>query len=187
MKFGTKHKWFKISYLEFFFWKCYFGHKRFYIHPHVPVDIHQIFFDFRFSSRKSQRQQKLAKKIIHFRIQFHSKHLTHFTNLDSLDIENNMLPKHSQKPFSLYKFSSKNVSIWCQKKHLHCTISWDTRTAFLNTLKANVCIFLYISLRQFLFKRRSRFYLAVWRLNNFFKGTLMQISKSHDILFFTWK
>ena len=25
--------------------------------------------------------------------------LTHFTNLNSLDTENNMLPQHSQKPF----------------------------------------------------------------------------------------
>ena len=31
-------------------------------------------------------------------------------NLNSLDIENNMLPKHSQKPFSLYKFFSKHFS-----------------------------------------------------------------------------
>ena len=43
-------------------------------------------FNFRFSSRKSQSQQKLTKKITHFTIQFHSKHLTHFTNLNSLNI-----------------------------------------------------------------------------------------------------
>ena len=57
------------------------------------------FFNFRFSSRKSQSQQKLAKKIRYFTIPFHAKILTYFTNLYSLDIKNNMLPKHSQKPF----------------------------------------------------------------------------------------
>ena len=42
----------------------------FYILPHVPVDIIRVFFNFRFSSRKSQSQQKLAKKITHFIMQF---------------------------------------------------------------------------------------------------------------------
>ena len=42
------------------------------------------FFNFRFSSRKSQSQQKLAKKITHFTIQFCSKNFTHFANLNSL-------------------------------------------------------------------------------------------------------
>ena len=48
-----------------------------------------------FLSWKPQRQQKLAKNITHFTIQFCSKNLTHFTKVDSLDTENNMLPQHS--------------------------------------------------------------------------------------------
>ena len=98
--------------------------QRFYIRPHVPVDIIRFFLIFSLPSRKSQSQQQLAKKITHFTIQFRSKHLTHFANLNSLDIENNMLPQHSQKPFWLYKFSSKHVSVWCQKKYFGCIISW---------------------------------------------------------------
>ena len=102
--------------------------------------------------RKSQTQQKLTKKITHFTILLHSKNLTHFTNLNSIDIENNMLSKLNHKPSSLYKFSSKHVSVWCQKNYLHWTISWDTRTAFLkhwwdrgggrlnNVLKATCCL-----------------------------------------------
>ena len=38
-------------------------------------------------------------------------------NLNLSDTENNMLPQHSQKPFSVYEFSSKHVSVWCQKKY----------------------------------------------------------------------
>ena len=34
---------------------------------------------------------KTSEKITHFTIQFRSKNLTNFTNLDSLDIESNML------------------------------------------------------------------------------------------------
>ena len=76
----------------------------------------KFFFDFRFSRRKSQSQQKLSIKITYFAIQVCSKHLIHFTNLKSLDIENNMLPKHCQKSFWLYKFFRKHVSVWWQKK-----------------------------------------------------------------------
>ena len=98
----------------------FFGHlisgiQSFYICPDVPMDIIRFFFNFRFSSRNSQSQQKLAKKITHFTIQFCSKNLTHFTNLNSFDIENNMLSQHSQKPLWLYKFSAKHFSVWCQK------------------------------------------------------------------------
>ena len=77
------------------------GVKSFYICREVPVDIIIVclFFNFRLPSRKSQSQQKLAKKITHFTTQFYSKNLTHFANLNSLDIENNMLPQHGQKPF----------------------------------------------------------------------------------------
>ena len=53
-----------------------------------------FFLNFRFSGRKSQSQQKLAEKVTCFTIQFHSKNLTCFTNLNIeifTDIENNML------------------------------------------------------------------------------------------------
>ena len=92
----------------------------------------------------------------YFTIQFCWKNLTHIAKLISLDIENDMLPRHCQKPFSIYKFLTKNVSVWCQKKHLHCTFLDPQVLYSWNTLKANVCIFLYISLRKVLFQRRSK-------------------------------
>ena len=113
-----------------------------YINPHVPTNIIKVFFDFRFSRRKSQSQQKLLIKITYFAMQVCSKHLTHFMNLNTLGIENNMLPKDCQKFFLLYKFFRKLFSVWCQKKHLHCAISWQRRTAFLKYFESN---FLYIS------------------------------------------
>ena len=114
MKFEPNYKWFKSPYLELLFWKYYFGHTTFL--RMFQWTSSEFFLDFRFSSRKSQSQQKLAKEITHFFIRFNSKHLTYFVNLNSHDIENNMLPKHNKKPFSLYKFSSKHVCVWCQKK-----------------------------------------------------------------------
>ena len=41
--------------------------------------------NFRFSGTKSQSQQKLAKRITHFPIQFRSINLIHFVNLNSLN------------------------------------------------------------------------------------------------------
>ena len=65
-KFGPKYKWFKNSYLKLFFWIFIFIHK-------VQWTSSEIFFNFKFFSRKSQSQQKLPKKIFHFTIQFRSK------------------------------------------------------------------------------------------------------------------
>ena len=73
------------------------------------------------------------------------KNLTHFTNLNSLFIEDNILTKQGQNPFPLYKFSSKLVSAWCQKKNLHCTISWHPTTAFLKHFESKCILALYIS------------------------------------------
>ena len=105
------------------FLKIFFRPYSFFIFVHTFQWTSSELFYSRFSSRESQRQQRLVKKITHFTIQFRSKNLIQFTNLNSPDIENNMLPKKCQEPFSLYKSSTKHISVWCQKKHLHCTIS----------------------------------------------------------------
>ena len=127
-----------------------FGHKTFLYLSTCSIGHHQLFFfDFRFSRTKSQRQQ-LSIKITYFVIQFRSKHLTHFTNLNLLATENNMLPKQSQKPFSLYKFSRKYVSGWCQKKHLHWGISWHPRTGFLKHLESK-CLYISVYLIKKIF------------------------------------
>ena len=106
---------FKIIFLKY-----YFGHTTFFMFVHtLSNEHHQGFFkNFRFSSRKSQRQQKLAKKITHFTKQFSLKNLTHFTNLNSLDIENNMLPQLNQKSFQFIIF---NPFSYCSEE----TIGFD--------------------------------------------------------------
>ena len=100
---------------------------------YVPVDIVRVFYNFRFSSRKSQSQQNLAK-VSHFTIRFHSKHLTYFLNPKSLDIDNKMLPKHNQKPFSLYKFSSKRVSVCVRKKKFALDHFFTPKSCILQAL-----------------------------------------------------
>ena len=113
----------------------------------------RFFYNFRISSRKSKSRQKLEKKSHILQYSFAKKTTL---KLNSLDIENNMLPKHRLKPFWLYKFSSKNVSVWCQKNICTTPFLNAQELHFWGTLKANVCIFLYISLKNNLFPRRSK-------------------------------
>ena len=84
-----------------------------------------------------------------------------------------MLPQYSQKAFWIYKFSSEHVSVWCQKKHLHCTISWLPRTTFLKNFKSKYLSISVYLVRKFLFQRRKILPGGKWvgaRLNNFFKA-----------------
>ena len=158
MKFGPQYK--SILSLTILFWAYNLFGRRY--SPHIPKNIIRVFFlDFRFSSRKSQSQQKLAKKINDFSIRFNSKHLTYFINLNSLDIENNILPKHNKKPFSLCKFSSKHVSVWYQKKKLQWTISWHPRTAIFKHFERK-CLYIsvYLFKKKFCSKDVVRFYLV---------------------------
>ena len=124
----------------------------------------QTSFNFRFSSRKSQSQQKLVKNIANFTIQIHSKNLTYFTNLNSLKIVKSKIPQHSH---SLYKFSSTHVSDWYQKKHLNCTISRCPRIVFSKHWES--FIFPYISVNNILLQRCRKLLSGGW-LNNFLKS-----------------
>ena len=141
-KFRPKYKWFKTSYLEFFFKKYYFGHTTFYIRPYVPVDIIKVFLISHFLAEILKANKTSEKDRLFYEplLTWHWKQYT---------------PAESQKPFWLYKFSRKHVSVWCQKKNLYCTIFWRPLHSW-STLKASVCIFLYISATKSLFQRSSK-------------------------------
>ena len=112
----------------------------------------EFLFQFQIFSRESLSQQKLPKKVFHFTIQFRSKNLTHYMNLNSLDIENNMLLQHSQKPFWIYKkISSKHVSVLCQKKTFALHRFLTPKAAFLKHFQSK-CPFISVYLRK---KRHS--------------------------------
>ena len=170
--------------MEFLCWKYYFEHTTFLYLSTRSSGHHQSFrfTDFRFSRTEFQSQQKLAKKVTHFTIQFHPKKLNYFTKLNSFDIENNMLAQHSQKPFWLYKFSSKHVSVWCQKKKIALHYFLMPEPHSWSTLKANVCIFLYIAVRSFL--------LGGWvggRMNDFLKvARSLGLVNCYTIFYFNW-
>ena len=108
------------------------------------------------SGRKSESQQKLPKKITYFTRQFRSKNLTHFTNLNSLNIIKNILPQHSQK----------HASGWCQKKSFTLHNCRRQRTAFLEHLERK-CLYIPVNLcSKILFQERRKL-LSGGGLNNF--------------------
>ena len=61
-------------------------------------------------------------------------------NLNSINIVKNMLLQHSQK----------NISGWCQKKHLYCTISRRPRTTFSEHLETK-CLYIPVNLSSNIF------------------------------------
>ena len=85
------------------------------------------------------------------------------------------------------KFSSKYVSVWCQKKHLHFTVSWRSKLHSWNTLKANVCLFLFISVRKDVV---IDFIWCEWvggRLSNFINtARFLSLVKCFTIFDFKW-
>ena len=124
-------------------------------------------------------------------MQFCSKNNTQFKKLNSLNIENNVLPQHSQNYFDFTNFPAnmflfgfkKNICIapFLEAQELH---SWKT-------LKANVCIFLNISVEKFLFQRYSKSLIGRgWirkRLNNSFKAAwCLGLVKYFTIFYFNW-
>ena len=125
--------------IKILFWQCYFGHTTILYLSILSIEHYQsIFLFFWFSCRKSQSKQKLAKRI------------THFMNINLPDIENNMFPQHDQKLFSFYDFSSIRVSVWCQKKHFHCTISWTLIISILKYFE-NKCMYISVYLCKKIF------------------------------------
>ena len=109
-------------------------------------------------------------------------------NLNSLDIENNMLLQHSQKLFWIYeKFSSKHVSVWCQKKTFVLHRFLTHKTAFLKHFERK-CPFISVYPRK---KRRSKILSdggwVVGKLNNFIKAArFLSLVKCFAIFHFNW-
>ena len=109
--------------------------------------------------------------------------------LNSLDTENKMLPQHSQQPFWLYKYSA-NMFLFGVRKVFALYHFWTLNNCILN-FKANICIFMYISVRNYLFQRFSKILSGKeWvegRLNNFLRAArCLGLVIFFSIFYFNW-
>ena len=113
---------------------------------YVPVDIVRVFFNFRFSSRKSQSQQNLAKRSVILQYGF---------------TQNTSFPANG----FLFVSGKKKIctSPFLDTQELHSS----------STLKANVYISVYL-LKKMFFQRRSKILAggmrSGWRLSNFLRA-----------------
>ena len=130
---------------QIIFLKTFFRAYNFFIFVHTfQRTSSEFLFNFRLSSRKSQNHQKLPKNITHFIIQFLSKNLTHFMNLNSLKITCSRNTAKNLSDFTT-NFLANTFLFGVRRKHFHSTISWRPKLHSWSTLKANALIFLYIS------------------------------------------
>ena len=143
-KFGPKYKWFKYLIIGILFLKILFRANEGFIFVQtfqwIPFE---FFFNFRFSSKKSQSQQKLAKKITHFTVLI--KKLYSFYKPQVTWHWKWYAPSTQPKAFLTLQIFSKHIFVWNQKNI--CTVPFlDAQELHSwSTLKANVCIFPYIS------------------------------------------
>ena len=69
-KLGPKYKWFNMSYFKWFFLKIFLAYECFIFVQTFRHTSSEYLLNSRFSSRKSESQKKLGKKITHSTIQF---------------------------------------------------------------------------------------------------------------------
>ena len=167
-------------FLKVLFWACNF----FYILPHVPVDIIRVCFWFQVFYQKILKCTKTSEKdhsfydtslilwtsthLIFKMICSTAKNLCNFTNFLAIMLKFGVRKNIYTAPF-------------LDVQELH---SWSTS-------KANVCIFLYISVRKFLFQRRSKFLSdRMWvgsSLNNFLQvACCLGFVKCFTVFHFNW-
>ena len=125
---------------------------------------HNLTFNFRFSSRISQSQQKLSKSITHFTVYFCSKTPTYFMRLNILNIVKNILLQHSQKPTHFTNFS-RNLFLVGARKNIYSAPFLDAQELHSRRNgKADISISLYISIPAYLRKKmivpESRMFLS---------------------------
>ena len=123
----------------------YFFNNYIFVHMFQWTSSKYFFFNFRFSSRKSQSLQKLAEKVTYFTIQFCSKTSLISRTSTHSTLKKNFQPIYSQPRTFLTLQIFPQTSGWCQRKHLHCAISRRPRTAFPKHLESKcLCISVYL-------------------------------------------
>ena len=149
----------------------------------------EVLFDIRISSRKYKSQQKLAKNITHFTTQFRLKKPHSFLTHLTLKI---IWSRNTAKKLSDFTNFPANMVPCGAKKNIYTTPFLDAQELHSwSTFKANVCIFLYISLKKIYFRGVVRFYLVGrWdggRLNRFLKKVrCLDLANFFKIFYFNW-
>ena len=145
---------FVILFLKILFREYKFG-------PHAPVDIIRVFYYSRYSS--FSKSIKTSEKDHSFQNTVSLKKYHSFYERTTLLTLKIICSQNTVKRLSQFTNFPANMFLFGVSKNIRTTPFPDVQELLSRrTLKANVCIFLYISLRNFFFKDVVRLYLLVW-------------------------
>ena len=171
--------------MDFFFLKILFRFQayNFFIFVYTfQWTLSQFFLFFWFSSRKPQSQQKLAKTITHSfakKNSFSESQLTWHWKLHAVVTQPKVFLTLQIFKSTFFLVSEKNTctASFLDAQDLH---SW-------RTLKTNLCIFFYISVRKVLFLRHSKTLSGLERQNDFLKrACCLSLVKCFTVSYFNW-
>ena len=158
---------------------------------HVPVDIVRVFFipEFVAENLKANKNQGKISLILQYRFTQTTTPILRVSTLWKLKIK---CSQNTAKKIYQFPNFPANMLLFGVRKNI-CTAPFPDAQELLSwsTLKANVCIFLYISLRKILFQRRSKILsgdMGGWgRMNNFLKAACcLTLVKCFTIFHFNW-
>ena len=146
---------FVILFLKIFF-------RAYNLSAHVPVDIIRVFFipEFVAENLKANKNQRKRSLILQYCFAQKTSLILRISTLLKLKIT---CSQNTAKKLSQFTNFPANMFLFGVSKNIRTTPFPDVQELLSRrTLKANVCIFLYISLRNFFFKDVVRLYLVVW-------------------------
>ena len=131
------------------------------IFPQVPVDIISFVIpEFVAENLKANKNQRKRSLILQYSFAQKTSLILRISTLLKLKIT---CSQNTAKKLSQFTNFPANMFLFGVSKNIRTTPFPDVQELLSRrTLKANVCIFLYISLRNFFFKDVVRLYLVVW-------------------------
>ena len=155
------------------------------------MDIVRVFYNFRFSSRKSQSQQNLAKRSVILQYGFTQNTSLIFWTPSHLILiikcSRNIIKNLSH----FTNFPANEFLCVSGKKNLHLTISLHPRAAFFKHFESK-CLYISVYLlKKMFFQRRSKILAGGmrggWRLSNLLKAAcFLDLVKCFKIFHFNW-
>ena len=165
--------------------KIFFSGIRFYICPDIPEGIIRGFFNSRFSSRKSQSQQRLAKNITHFTIQSCSKTSLILQTSTQLTLKVICFRNTAKTFLTLQIFQQTCFSLVSEKIFaLHHFLTPKNSTA--EALWRQMSVYFYTLLKM-IFLSKTWSLLTFGRLNDSLKAArCLGLLKCFTIFHFNW-
>ena len=159
-KLGPKYKWFKISYLQFFFWKYFFRPTR------------SIFFIPEFVAENLKANKNQPKRSLIWKYSFAQRTALILRISTLLKLKITCSQNTAKTPSQFTNFPASMFLFGVRKSICTAPFPDAQELLYWTTLKANVCIFLYIFL--FVSKMKQDF---IWWFGGFEEGWIISLRR----------